>query len=138
MLITGAFLAAHAEIVDQKLNVTGGVLDWIAVPRIGQQDAHGNPLVGIYYLVTLMQSSPDDHEKPYRMITEIIEVDGSSHVLVDATIAVDAHSGENRFWVTPFGMARATSGRRVLVQTIEGGGSIRLPVEMRVVEPRPE
>jgi len=135
MQITGGFLAAHAEIVDQKLNVTGGVLDWIGVPPVGQTDAAGNPLVAVYYLVTLMQAGPDDHRKPYRMTTEAVEVDGSSRVLIDATIAVDAHSGENRFWVTAFGMAGTTSGRRVLVQTIEGGGSIALPVEVRVVEP---
>lgn len=134
MQITGAFLAAYAEIVDQKLNVTGGVLDWIAVPQIGQKDADGKPLVAIYYLVTLMQAGPDDHQKPYRMTTEAVEVDGSSRVIADATIAFDAHSGENRFWVTPFGMAGQTSGRRVLVQSIEGGGSIALPVEVRVLE----
>ncbi len=84
-----------------------------------------------------MQAGPDDHQKPYRMTTEVVEVDGSSRVLVDATVAVEAHSGENRFWVTPFGMAGKTSGRRVLVQTIEGGGSIALPVEVRVVERGP-
>jgi hypothetical protein len=136
MQITGGFLAAHAEIVDQKLNVTGGVLDWIGVPQIGQKDTAGNPLVAVYYLITLMQAGPDDHQKPYRMTTEVVEVDGSSRVLVDATIAVDAHSGENRFWVTPFGMAGSTSGRRVVVQTIDGGGSIAIPVEVRVVEPQ--
>jgi hypothetical protein len=67
-----------------------------------------------------------------------VEVDGSRRVLIDATIAVDAHSGENRFWVTPLGMAGATNGRRVLVQTIEGGGSIALPVEVCVVGPQAE
>lgn len=138
MQITGAFLAAHAEIVDQKLNVTGGVLDWIAVPEVGQRDADGNQAVGVYYLVTLMQAGPDDHHRPYRMTTEAVDLDGSSRLLVDATIAVDAHQGENRFWVTPLGMAGTTSGRRVLVQTIEGGGSIALPVEVRVVGPQDE
>lgn len=63
-LITGAFIAVHAEIVDQKLNVTGGVLDWISVPKVGSVDDAGNPIGGLFYLVTLMQAGPDDQQKP--------------------------------------------------------------------------
>jgi len=97
MQITGTFLAEYAENLDQKLNVTGGVLDFITVPKRGQIDDAGNPIVAMIYLVTLMQASPDDHQKPYKMTTEMDEIDGSRHTFIDATIAVDAHSGENRF-----------------------------------------
>ncbi|KAA8946838.1 hypothetical protein [Mycobacterium sp.] len=133
MQITGAFLAEHAEIVDQKLNVTGGVLDFITVPKRGQVDDAGNPIVAMVYLVTLMQASADDHQKPYKMTTEIVEIDGSRHTFIDATIPVDAHSGENRFWVSQLGMSGGTSGRRVLVQTLDNGDSVAIPFELRVV-----
>lgn len=133
MQITGAFLAENAEIVDQKLNVTGGVLDSITVPRSGQLDGKGNMLVGGVNVVTLMQAGPDDHQKPYRMTTEIVDAEGNSHTLADGEISVDAHSGENRFWVTPLAIAGAgAGGRMVLNQTIEGGGSIAIAVEVHI------
>jgi hypothetical protein len=132
MQITGAFLAEYAEIVDQKLNVTGGVLDFITVPKGGQVDDAGNPIVAMVYLVTLMQASADDHQKPYKMTTEIVELDGSRHTFIDATIAVDAHSGENRFWVSVLGMSGGSSGRRVFVQTLDNGDSVAIPFELRV------
>lgn len=137
MQITGAFLAQHAEIVDQKLNVTGGVLDWIGAPRAGQVDEWGNPIVATYFLVTLMQAGPDDHQKPYRMTTEAAHADGTNRFLAEATISVDAQIGENRFIVQRFGVNTEMSGRNVLVQTIDGGGSVALPVEVRVVDTHP-
>jgi len=133
MQITGAFLAEYAEIVDQKLNVTGGVLDFITVPERGQVDDAGSPIVAMVYLVTLMQAGADDRQRPYKMTTEIVEVDGSRRTVIDAPISADAHSGENRFWVTAFGMSGGTSGRRVIVQTLDNGDSIALPFELRVV-----
>ncbi len=135
MQITGVFLAEYAEIVDKKLNVTGGVLDFITVPKRGQVDDAGNPIVAMVYLVTLMQASPDDHQKPYKMTTEIVEIDGSRHTFIDATIAVDSHSGENRFWVSSLGMSGGTSGRRPPRdrQTLDNGDSVAIPFELRVV-----
>lgn len=133
MQITGAFLAEYAEIVNQKLNVTGGVLDFITVPERGQVDDAGHPIVAMVYLVTLMQAGADDHQKPYKMTTEIVETDGSRRTLIDAPISVDAHSGENRFWVSAFGMSGGTSGRRVIVQTLDNADSVAIPFELRVV-----
>ncbi|MGV0595723.1 hypothetical protein [Mycolicibacterium porcinum] len=132
MQITGAFLAESAEVVDGKLNVSGGVLDWIGVPRRGEFDDAGNMAVGLVYLVTLMQATPDDHRKPYRMTTEMVDSDGTSHVVADSDVEIDAHTGENRFWVTPIGVAAERSGRMVLIQSIDGGGSVSIPVELRV------
>lgn len=96
MQITGAFLAERADIVDGKLDVSGGVLDWIGVPKPGEFDDAGNMAVGLVYLVTLMQATPDDHLKPYRMTTEMVDSEGNSHVVADGEVALDAHSGENR------------------------------------------
>lgn len=132
MQIIGAFIAEYAEIVDQKLNVTGGVLDSLAVPRAGQLDESGEPIFGVAYLVTLMQAGPDDHERPYRMTLEIVNSDGVSEVVADGPISVDAHQGENRFWVTPFGVQAEAEGRMVLVNTIEGGGTISVPVHLEL------
>ena len=125
MVITGAFLAAHAEIIDQKLHVRGGVLDYITVPRPDED------LVGVVYLVTLMQAGPDDHQTPYRMTLELVDPRGDSHTIADGPISVDAHHGENRFWITPIGLKARTPGRIVLVNTIVGGGSVSIPVEVR-------
>lgn len=133
-MITGGFLAENADIVDGKLNVTGGVLDWIAVPRSGQVDGAGNMLVGFVTLVTLMQATPDDHQKPYRMTLEMVDSEGNANVVADGEVSVEAHTGENRFWVTPIALAAEKGGRMVLIQTIEGGGKISIPVEVRVVD----
>lgn len=131
MQITGAFLALHADIVDDKLNVVGGVVDWLGVPRAGQVDEAGEPILGYAYLVTLMQAGPDDHGRPYRMTLEMVDSAGESRVVADGEVAVDGHEGENRFWVTPFGIQAENEGRMVLVNTIEGGGSISVPVQIR-------
>lgn len=125
-MITGGFLASDAEIVDGTLSVTGGVLDWIEVPPLSSEES------GLVYLVTLMQAGPDDHGKPYRMKLEFIDPDGNSTVAAEGEIAVDAHFGENRFWVTPIAVKFKASGRAVLVNSIEGGGSISIPVHVRV------
>lgn len=137
MQMIGAFLAQHAEIVDQKLNVTGGVLDWIGAPRTGQVDERGNPLVATYFIVTLMQAGPDDYQKPCRITTEAVGADGTSRVLADVTYFFDVPTGENRFVVTRFGISAENTGRNVLVQTVEGGGSAAVPVEVRVVDTHP-
>lgn len=135
MKIMAAFLAQHAEIVDGKLNVTGGVLDWIGAPRTGQVDEQGNPIVSNYFIVTLMQAGPDDHQKLHRVTTEAAYADGTRRLLAQATIAVD--SGENWFCVSRFGVATDVSGREVLVQTLDDGESVTLPVEVRVVDIHP-
>lgn len=134
MQITGAFLAEQAEIVDQKLNVQGGVLDWVAVPVTGLTNENGEQLVRPLTLVTLMQAGPDDEDRPYRMKLEMVASDGDLVTIFDGEIPLGAHQGENRFWVTPFGLHAAKNGRMVLIQTIEGGGTVSVPIEVRIVE----
>lgn len=87
-----------------------------------------------YFLITLMQAGPDDHQKPYRMTTEAAHADGTSRLLAEATISVDAQIGENRFIVQRFGVNTEMSGRNVPVQTIDGGGSVAVPAEVRVID----
>lgn len=134
MQITGAFLAQDAQIVDNKLNVTGGVLDWIEVPRAGHLNDKGEMAAAVYSLVTLMQAGPDDHQKPYRMTTEMVDPGGNKHVVADVTIAAGTHSGENRFLVSQVRITSEKNGRMVLIQTIDGGDSISIPVTLRIVD----
>ncbi|WP_203457429.1 hypothetical protein, partial [Mycolicibacterium sp. CBMA 361] len=129
--ITGAFIAIHAEIVDQKLNVTGGVLDWISVPKVGSVDDAGNPIGGLFYLVTLMQAGPDDQQKPCRMKLELARHDQTVETLAEGEITFDGDTGENRFWVMPFVMQAERQGRMVLINSIEGGGFVSIPVDVR-------
>lgn len=134
MQITGAFLAEHAEIVDQKLRVVGGVLDSITVPRVGLYDEHGQARRASYYIVTLMQATPDDDGKPYRLKTEFVDPDRNTHLLTDNEIAFEAKYGENRFYVSQLNMAAPYGGRVALLQSIDDGEPVAIPVELRVVE----
>jgi hypothetical protein len=135
MQITGGFLAERAEIVDQKLNLIGGILDWIVVPKAGQFNEQGQRLVATYYMVTLMQASPDDHQKPFRLKTELVDPSGGTSVLIDQPIAFDSNFGENRFYVSQLNIAAPYGGRVTFIQTIDNGDPIAIPVELRVVEP---
>jgi hypothetical protein len=132
MQITGAFLADYAEIVDQKLNVKGGILDFIFCPKSGQVNDQGEKLLAVIYIVTLMQATPDDHQKPYRLKTEIVDPTGNVALFADGEVSVDAHSGENRFWVTKIGLAAPHGGRITFLQSIGGGEPIAIPVELHV------
>ena len=106
MQIAGAFLAEEAEIVDQKLNVTGGVLDWVQVPATGLTNENGDQLVKPLFLVTLMQAGPDDQNTPYRMKLEFVASNGDVQTIYEGEIPLGAHQGENRFWVMPIGLCQ--------------------------------
>jgi hypothetical protein len=45
--------------------------------------------------------------------------------------------GENRFIVQRFGVNAEMSGPNLLIQTIDGGGSVAVPIEVRVVDAHP-
>lgn len=130
MMITGGFLAEDAGVVDQKLNVVGGVLDYVTVPPPGYGP-------GWISLVTLMQAGPDDHQKPYRMTVDFVDPDGNVTTAMELDVAVDAHSGENRFWVTRVALDFARSGRMVLINSIDGGGSVSIPIMVEVLDTWP-
>lgn len=123
MIITGAFFATTAEIVDQKLNVTGGVLDWVAT------ELNRPNLVN---LVMLLQSGLEDTEQEsYSVNLEIFSPTGPS-VTIAGPIQMDAHQGENRFWVTPFYFAFTEYGRHVFAITVDSS-NFSLPLTVRPV-----
>lgn len=86
----------------------------------------------VIYIVTLMQVTPDDHQKPYRLKTEIVDPTGNVALFADGEVSVDAHRGENRFWVIKIGLAAPHGGRITFLQSIGGGEPIAIPVELRV------
>jgi hypothetical protein len=68
------------------------------------------------------------------MKLEFIDSQGNPQTLADSEIAVDAHEGENRFWVSPVLIAGISEDTRlVLINSIEGGGSVSIPVLAKVV-----
>ncbi len=137
MQITGAFLAEHAEIVDGKLNVTGGVLDVVKAPAIGLTNENGEQLALPLSLVTLMQAGPDDEGRPYRMKLEVVASNGDIIVLGDQEIPGGYPEGENHFWISDFGLTTRATGRMALIASIEGGGSVSVPVFVERVDSHP-
>jgi hypothetical protein len=136
VIITGGFLAERAEIVDQKLNVVGGVLDCCTVPKVGHVDSNGNQLFAFAYFVTLMQSGPDDCDQSHQMTLEMIDGCGVRQFVSNIDVTVGVESGANWFWVAPIALMAEESGRLVLMATIPGGGSTSVPIELRVADPR--
>ena len=136
MQITGAFLAEHAEIVDGKLNVTGGVLDLVRAPAVGLTTEHGEQLALPLSLVTLMQAGPDDEGRTYRMTLEVVSSNGEVVVLGDQELP-ERRQGENHFWISDFGMTAHATGRVALIASIEGGGSVSVPVFVERVDRHP-
>ncbi|MEH3141339.1 MAG: hypothetical protein PGN37_14410 [Mycobacterium kyogaense] len=137
MQIVGAFLAEHAEIVDGKLNVTGGVLDVVKVPAVGLTNGNGEQLALPLALVTLMQAGPDDEGRPYRMKLEVVSSNDDITVLGDQEIPGAHLAGENHFWISAFGLTTRTTGRVALIASIEGGGSVSVPVFVERVDRHP-
>ncbi len=134
MQITGAFLAEHAEIVDGKLNVTGGVLDLVRAPAVGLTNENGDQLAMPLSLVTLMQAGPDDEGRPYRMKLEVVSSNGDVIVLGDQEIPGSTLQRENHFWISDFGLTAQATGRVALIASIEGGGSATVPVFVEKVD----
>lgn len=137
MQITGAFLAEHAEIVDGKLNVTGGVLDLVRAPAVGLTTERGEQLALPLSLVTLMQAGPDDEGRPFRMTLEVVSSSGEVIVLGDQEIPGGHREGENYFWISDFGLTAHATGRVALIASIEGGGSVSVPVFVERVDRHP-
>jgi hypothetical protein len=121
VIITGAFIAEEAEVVDAKLNVRGGVVDSMPLPPEG----YAVPM----HLVVLLQAGPEDVDRPYRTVVEVVAPDGTQTTLIDQDIAVGAHRGVNRFWQWPIVVAAPTTGRISFLITI-GGTTLAVPIEV--------
>lgn len=122
MIVTGAFFADQAEIVDQKLNVTGGVLDWVATEL--------NTPFGPLDLVILLQSAADDADRDsYDVKLDIFAPSGTVQTIA-GPVQMNAHSGENRFWRTRFVFTFTEYGRHVFALTVDNS-EFSVPLTVR-------
>ncbi|OBI14833.1 hypothetical protein A5712_02950 [Mycobacterium sp. E2327] len=115
MIVTGAFLAEAAAVVDNKLNVTGGVLSRFVV---------GPDRFASFLLVVLTQSDADDDD---RLDVEIWPPAGQKPLRVAFHMPPEATVGEIGFAFFPVSVAMPVDGRWVIV--VAGGpGVISLPL----------
>lgn len=116
MIVTGAFLAEAASVVDNKLNVTGGVLSRFIV---------GPDRAAEFLLVVLTQSEADDPNR--RVAVEIWPPTGEEPVRVAYEMPEAATVGEIGFAFFPVAVTLPVDGRWVIV--VAGGpGVISLPL----------
>jgi hypothetical protein len=132
VIVTGAFLAEHAEIVDDKLNVAGGVLDSVNIPK-PVEDGNGNIAIGLVALVVLLRADRVDEEVGHQIRIELVEQDGARQLAAQIDMD-DAFGGENRFlvWHVPFNIH--TTGRVNVVITADGNEPFELAVHASVRE----
>jgi hypothetical protein len=113
--LTGAFLAQAATVVDNKLDVRGGVL---ASCRIGPDR------IARLTLVVLTHGQAGD--KAPKLEVKLVKPSGDSQSL-QGEIPQGALGGEIGFAVFPLGIQAETNGRYVLEVT-SGDSSISLPL----------
>lgn len=117
MIITGALLAESASVVDNKLNVTGGV---VSKCRAGQERIC-NPM-----LVVLLSSEPGETSATIDL-TVTGPAGGPQHAQVP--VAEASLGGEVGFMLLPLALAVPVDGR-YLISVGAAGGSIELPLEV--------
>ncbi len=115
-VITGAFLAEAASVVDNKLNVSGGVLSGFRV---------GPDRLAQFVLVVLTQAETDS---PVRGVeVEIRPPTGDEPLNIEYELPASAAGGEIGFAFFPVEVHLPVNGRWVLVVTC-GSGVISLPL----------
>jgi hypothetical protein len=115
-VITGAFLAEAASVVDNKLNVSGGVLSGFRV---------GPERVAQFVLVVLTQAETDS---PVRRIDlEIVPPTDDEPLNIEYELPEAAAGGEIGFAFFDFEVRLPSNGRWVFVVT-GGAGTISLPL----------
>ncbi|OBA72197.1 hypothetical protein A5641_08735 [Mycobacterium sp. 1554424.7] len=116
MIVTGAFLAEAAAVVDNKLDVRGGVLSGFVV---------GPDRVARFLLVVLTQAEADDPDD--RVHVEIWPPTDGEPFRVSYEMPAAATVGEIGFAFFPVEVALPVDGRWVIV--VAGGpGVISLPL----------
>lgn len=116
MIVTGAFLAEAASVVDNKLCVTGGVLSRFMV---------GPDRAASFLLVVLTQSEAGDPD--HRVDVEIWPPEGDEPLRVTYEMPGQAMVGEIGFAYFPVEVTLPVDGRWVIV--VAGGpGVISLPL----------
>jgi hypothetical protein len=116
VIVTGAFLAEAASVVDNKLNVTGGVLSGFVV---------GPDRLARFLLVVLTQAQADDSDN--RVHVELWPPTDDDPFRVAYEMPAAASVGEIGFAFFPVEVALPIDGRWVIV--VAGGpGVISLPL----------
>ncbi len=116
VIVTGAFLAEAASVVDNKLNVTGGVLSAFVV---------GPDRSARFLLVVLTQAEANDPD--HRVNVEIWPPTGDEPLRVAYEMPAAATVGEIGFAFFPIEVTLPVDGRWVIV--VAGGpGVISLPL----------
>jgi hypothetical protein len=117
-VITGAFLAEAAAVVDNKLNVSGGVLSRYMV---------GPDRTAEFVLVVLTQAETDS---PVRQVhVEIRPPTDDEPLLVEYELPEAAAGGEMGFAFFNIEVLLAVNGRWVFVVT-GGAGTFSLPLHV--------
>jgi hypothetical protein len=116
VIVTGAFLAEAASVVDNKLSVTGGVLSRFTV---------GPDRSARFLLVVLTQSETSDPD--HRVDVEIWPPTGDEPLRVAYVMPEEATVGEIGFAFFPVEVTLPVDGRWVIVVT-GGPGVISLPL----------
>ncbi len=117
-MITGAFLAEAASVVDNKLRVSGGVLSGFVV---------GPDRLARFVLVVLTQTETDS---PVRQIeVEIVPPAGEEPLNITYDLPDAAAGGEIGFAFFDVEVPLPIDGRWVLVVT-GGSGAISLPLQV--------
>ncbi|QGJ87281.1 hypothetical protein SEA_WOCKET_35 [Gordonia phage Wocket] len=112
MLITGLLIAEHAETVDKKINIYGGILDTWGI--------HPESMTGQFELVILLQASIEDEGRDYELSIEVLDPDGEVLGRIDRTITADRGDGENRGIHQTIRTTFRRPGRHVFIVTADG------------------
>jgi hypothetical protein len=115
-VITGAFLAEAASVVDNKLTVSGGVVSRFMV---------GPDRSAQFVLVVLTQAETDSPVR--RVDVEIRPPTDDEPLIIDYELPEAAAGGEIGFAFFDIGVRLPVSGRWVFVVT-SGAGAISLPL----------
>lgn len=118
MIVTGAFLAEAASVVDNKLSVTGGVLSRFVV---------GPDRLAAFTLVLLTQAEADD---PDRLVAvEIWPPSGDKPLQISYEVPEAAAASEIGFAFFDLEVNLPSDGRWVLLVS-GGAGAVSLPLEV--------
>jgi len=118
VIVTGAFLAEAASVVDNKLNVSGGVLSRFVV---------GPDRTAAFLLVLLTQAEGDNPDR--RVAVELWPPTGAKPLQIVYEVPEAAAAAEIGFAFFQLEVKLPTDGRWVLL--VAGGpGVISLPLEV--------
>ncbi|WP_066907895.1 hypothetical protein [Millisia brevis] len=92
MLITGALFADHVEGNGAKADITGGVWDYVTVPREHVGTGH----TGFLQMVVLGQATPDDLNRDHIIHAVVYDPDGVAVGGIDFEYPGHASTAENR------------------------------------------